>query len=182
MPTPKATTAKKTKAADSTPAKKAETGAGTGAKKTAAKSSAKKSEPEPLSMIDPARPRTKLTAKCSRGRGGATAGSRSSQAPAASTDPEPAQPPRTKQTAKCSRGRGGATASSRGGISQTPAASTESPEPARGPRTKQTARRSKPFFGDRRPTDPLYKQEYPTPVNHSSPEYVGFFCITLSCA
>lgn len=66
MPTPKATTAKKTKAADSTPAKKAETGAGTGAKKTAAKSSAKKSEPEPLSMIDPARPRTKLTAKCSR--------------------------------------------------------------------------------------------------------------------
>lgn len=117
---------KKTKAADSTPAEKAETGAGTGAKKTAAKSTAKKSEFEPLPTVDPARPRTKLTAKCSRGRGGATvsfrgsskAGSRSSQTPAASTEhPEPTRAPRTKETAKCSRGRGGATASSRGGIS-----------------------------------------------------------------
>lgn len=187
-PTSKATAAKKTKAADLTPAKKTETGAGV--KKPAAKSSAKKSEPEPLPMVDPARPRTKLTAKCSRGRGGATvgsrggstAGSRSSQIPAASIDPEPAQPPRTKQTAKCSRGRGGATASSREGISQTPAASIDNPEPARGPRTKQTARRSNPFFGDRRPTDPLYKQEYSTPVNHSSFEYVGLLCNFLSCA
>lgn len=56
-------------------------------------------------------------------------------------------------------------------MSQTSAASTESSEPARAPRTKQTARRSKPFSSDRRPTDPLYKQEYSTPVNHSSPEY-----------
>lgn len=184
-PTPKAT-ARKTKAANSTPAKKAETGAGTGAKKTAAKPTAKKSEPEPLPTVDPARPRTKQTAKCSRGgatissRGGSTAGSRNSQTPAASTDPEPAQPPRAKQAAKFSRGRGDATASSRGGISQTPAASTESPESARGPRTKQTARRSKPFFGDRRPIDPLYKQEYSTPVNHSSPEYVGLLCNLLA--
>lgn len=179
-PTPQAAaTAKKTKTANSTPAKNTE--AGNGAKKTATKTSAEKSEPAPMPTADPARPRTKQTAKCSRGaatvgsRGASTVGSRNNRTPAV-TEPEPMRPPRTKQTAKCSRVRGGATASSRG-MSQTPAASTESPKPARAPRTKQTARRSNPFFGDRRPMDPLYKQEYSTPVYHSSPENVGSSCI-----